>query len=392
VLLLGTLPLLAQNTTGSGMEVLNLAMILFSLWLGLLAVERPSEARLGAFVLAVVLLAQTRYESALYVFAVVLVLGGIWWREKKVFLPWAAVAAPLLMVPIPLLQRVLYARPPSWELPDNVDGRFGLVHVGNNLQHAWAYLTSFSSDQSNSPLLALLGFAGLAVIGWRLARRPARLCATPARWVAASFALVLLGNLALLMFYFWGELDDPMVSRLALPLYALLACCAAAGLGYWDARRPLTRWGIVAALVAVPLTYGRVTPLHLYSSRNLVSAEIRWEGAWVAERPPGARCILTNKSSLPWLLQQEASMLLEAAPVRARQLAFHLREGTFAEILVMQRLRATTPEGDLAVDAADRLPPSFHLELLAERRFGVTVDRISRLTAVDLPPPKPATP
>ena len=50
------LPLLAQNSSGAGMEVLNLAMILFSLWLGMLAAEQPSETRLGGFVLAVVLL------------------------------------------------------------------------------------------------------------------------------------------------------------------------------------------------------------------------------------------------------------------------------------------------------------------------------------------------
>ena len=217
VLLMGTLPLLAQNTSGSGMEVLNLAMILLSLWLGLLAVDQPSETSLGAFVLAVVLLAQSRYESALYVFPVIVVLAGIWWRGRRVILPWAAVAAPLLLVPIPLLQRVLYARPVTWELPQNVDSRFGLVHLENNLRHAAAFLTTFSSEKPNSPLLVLLGVAGLAGLVYLLVRRPARRSATPAQWVAGLFAVVVVANLGLLMFYFWGELDDPMVSRLALP-------------------------------------------------------------------------------------------------------------------------------------------------------------------------------
>jgi hypothetical protein len=388
VLLLGTLPLLAQNTSGSGMEVLNLAMILFSIWLGILAAERPSEARLGAFVLAVVLLAQTRYESALYVFAVMLVLVGIWWREKKVILPWSAVAAPLLLIPIPLLQLVLYAHPIMWDLPKNLDSRFGVTHLGNNLKHAVSFLANYSREKPNSPLLVGLGVAGVAGICWLVARRPARFFASPARWVTASFALVLLGNLGLLMFYFWGELDDPMVSRLALPLYALLACCAAAWLAFLDTKRPATRWGIAAALIAVPLTYGRLTPLNLYTSQNVLEAEIRWEKSWIAAREPGSRFIITNKSCLPWLLQHEASIFLPGAPARAAQFAFHLREGTFVEVLVTQRLRATTPRGDFAVDADDQLPAGFKLEPLAEKRFGATLDRISRLTAVTVPVPR----
>lgn len=391
VLLLGTLPLLAQNTSGSGMEVLNLGMILLSLWLGLLAVEQPDATRLGAFVLAVVLLAQSRYESALYVFPVIAVLAGIWWRGRRVILPWAIVVSPLLLVPIPLLQRVLYARPVTWELPQNLDSRFGLVHLGNNLRHAVAFLTTFSREKPNSPLLVLLGVAGIAGLVFLLVRRAARRPVTPALWVVALFALVVAANLSLLMFYFWGELDDPMVSRLALPFYTLLAGCAAAWLAVLDARRPATRWGIAAVLVAVPLTYGRATPLHLYTSQNVIEAELRWENAWVAGRAPGPRFIITNKSCLPWLLQHEASIFLPAARDRAAQLAFHLREGTFTEVLVMQRLRASTPQGDFIIDADDRLPEGFQLQLLTEKRFGATLDRISRLTAVN-PPSAPISP
>ena len=390
VVLFGTLPLLAQNSSGAGMEVLNLAMILLSLWLGMLAAEQPSETRLGAFVLAVVLLAQSRYESALYVAAAALVLAGAWWRGKKVVLPWAAVLAPLLLIPIPLLQLVLSANRVMWDLPQNLDSRFGLVHLRPNLEHAGIFLSSFSREQPNSPLLVFLGLAGMAGCVWLACRRPVRMFLTPDRWVVASFTLVVLGNFGLLMFYFWGELDDPLVSRLALPLFVLFAGSAAIWLGYLDRFRPATRWGIAATLVALPLTYGRATPLHLYSSQNLTAAEILWEKSWMAERPPGARLVITNKSSLPWLLRREPALLLYNAREHPAQLAFHLREGTFAEILVMQRLRPTTPQGDFALDPGDKMPDGFLLEPLAEKRFGTTLDRISRLTAVELPVPASA--
>ncbi|MBL9214682.1 MAG: glycosyltransferase family 39 protein [Opitutaceae bacterium] len=391
VLLFGTLPLLAQNTSGAGIEVLNLAMILLCVWLGMLAAERPTETALGAFVLAVVLLTQVRYESALYVVACALVFAGIWRRTGRLLLPWAAVVAPLLLIPIPLLQLVLSANRVMWDLPENLDSRFGLMHLGSNLEHAARFLSSFSREHPNSPLLVLLGVAGAAGCGWWALRHPDRLAAAPDRWAAASFTLVILGNFGLLMFYFWGELDDPMVSRLALPLYLLLAGCAAVGLGFLDRFRPATRWGIVAALAALPLSYGRATPLHLYSSQNLTAAELQWEQDWLAARGPGARLVITNKSSLPWMLRQEPALLISNIRDRQSQLAFHLHEGTFTEILVMQRLRATTPLGQFAVDPADRLPEVYELETLAEKRFGASLDRISRLRAVRVPAPeKPA--
>src|SRR5581483_8667631 len=61
-LLLGTLPLLGQNATGSGMELLNVVMILATLALGAHYLAAPDEPRLAAFLLSTVLLAQSRYE------------------------------------------------------------------------------------------------------------------------------------------------------------------------------------------------------------------------------------------------------------------------------------------------------------------------------------------
>jgi hypothetical protein len=390
VLLVGGLPLLAQNASGAGMELINLAMLLLCLWLGCVAAERPTEARMEAFVLAIVLLAQCRYESALYVVPGAMVILLLWWRERRLILPWGIVAAPLLLLPIPLLQLVLTANKALWELPENLESRFAPANVGPNLKHAADFLFSGARADANSPLLALLGCAGLAGCAWLALRRPRAAWRQPARWVTACFSLGIFGNLGLLMFYFWGALDDPMVARLALPLYVLLACAAAAWLAHLDRARPVLRWGIAAALAAIPVTYGRTTPLHLYSSENLVAAEVRWERAWVAARPAGDRLVLTNKSSLPWLLEHIPSLLFHHARERRDQIAFHLREGTFTEVLVTQRLRPTSPGGGFALDPEDRLPEEFQLEPLVEKRFGATLDRISRLRAIAPPSAAPA--
>lgn len=385
VVAFGTLPLMAQNSTGAGMEVLNLAMILGCAWLAMVAIERPDGPACGALVLGMALLAQTRYESALFVVALGLVLPVVWWRAGRVRLEAALIAFPLLLIPIPLTQAVLQANPIMWDLREGLESRFSPIHVRNNLEHAARFFFSWDAQQPNSLWLTLVGVLGAAAGVAAALARPARLFMRPERWVLAAFGAVIVGNLALLMFYFWGELDDPMVSRLSLPGYLLLALAAAAFLARLDRHGPATRVALLLSLAAVPLIYGRAVPKHTYTAHNLVAAELRWEMEWVRARGSADRIILTNKSSLPWLLDRTPALMLDHARERADEIRHQLGDSNFHEILVMQRLRPTSAQGDFAVQPEDRLPAEFRLETLAERRFGAGIDRISRLVAVDRP-------
>jgi hypothetical protein len=68
----------------------------------------------------------------------------------------------------------------------------------------------------------------------------------------------------------------------------------------------------------------------------------------------------------------------------ADRLHYQLGTSNFQEILVLQALRPMTPEGDHDIVPEDRLPASYHLETLVEKRFGTKIARISRLVSVDL--------
>ncbi len=113
----------------------------------------------------------------------------------------------------------------------------------------------------------------------------------------------------------------------------------------------------------------------------------------MATRPAGTRLIVSNKSTLPWLIEKTPSILLERSRVVADRLALQLDMPDFQEILVTQSLRPTTREGNFEIEPGDVLPEWFKTEPLAERRFGTKLARISRLVAVNLPPDfKPSTP
>ncbi|HVT72646.1 MAG TPA: glycosyltransferase family 39 protein [Lacunisphaera sp.] len=389
VLLLGSLPLLGQNATGSGMELLNFCMILVVAALAGAYLREPDETRLSALVLGTVLLAQSRYESAVYVAPAALVIFLGWWRRGRIVVSWTTVLAPLLFVPFALQNKVLNNTRWLWELKENQESRFSADYLPKNLAGARDFLFSTSQSYANSLTLTVLGLLALGWLGWHLVRR------RPALRTAAGepVALFLLGlgaiaNTVLVMFYYWSSFNDPMASRFCLPLYlvltfAVVAAGAACGRRWPVVPRALTGLALVAAVIAASHF-----ALPLYSHTGI--DEIEWERRFVAGRGPGTRLIITNKSTLPWLLLKTPSILVGRAGLVADRVQEQLEENTFTEILVMQSFRPSTPDGDHQLVPEDKLPKGFAIEPLAERRFGTKLTRISRLVSVTLPPAAPA--
>lgn len=384
VLLLGSLPLLGQNATGSGMELLNVLMILTVAGLGAAWLRRSDETRLTALVLGAVLLAQSRYESALYVLPVALLILVGWVRAGRIVLSWPAVAAPLLLLPIALQNKVLNNTKWMWELKADQESRFSVAYVEKNIRDAVGFLFNTTPSFANSLILSVLGVLALGWAGWALVRHLRRRGAwEPDRTALCVLGLGALANTVLVMFYYWSSFMDPMASRFALPLN-LVFVFAAVALGCALARRwaraPQLLLAVAGlAMVVATSRYG----LNLYSHTGI--DEIEWERRFVAARPPGDRLILTNKSTLPWLLQKTPSILIGRASLVADRVQFQLGAHTFREILVMQSFRPSTREGAHELLPDDILPKGFRTELLAERRFGTKITRISRLVSVDLP-------
>ncbi len=382
VLLLGSLPLLAQNATGSGMELLNVCMLLGVTALAAAWLRSPDETRLSALVLGAVLLAQTRYESALYAAAAAAVILLGWWRTRRIVLSWPAVLAPLLLVPYALQNKVLAHSPVLWELKDNQDTRFSTAYLADNLRGAGNFFFSTTPAFANSVLLSVLGFAGLLWVLWRLVRaRPALRFADPDHTALFCFGLCMAANTILILFYYWSKLDDPMAARFSLPFYLVLTFAAVLLCSQLDKKFrvfPILLTGLCLYTLGVSASQ---IGYHLYS--HLGTDELQWESRYVASRPPGNRIVITNKSTLPWLLEKTPSILISRARQVADRLQYQLREHTFSEILVIQSLRPTTVQGDHQLLAEDLLPPGFHLEQLGEKRFGTKLTRISRLVAID---------
>ena len=383
VALLGSLPVFALNATGSGMEMINLTMLLSSVMLGAKYLESPDGSHLSAFLLATVLLAQCRYESVLYVVpAAGLVLMG-WCRTRRITLSWTAVGVPLLLIPVALQNKVLSHSPALWEMRENQTSRFGVEYVASNFKAAVNFLFSFDQHQANSLILAVIRLAGLiwAAVGLAfLWKRRGSIGSLQLAWL--FFAAGVIANTVLLFFYFWSSFMDPMATRFSLPLYLLMVFVGVMFAHWLDSRVPAS--GVF--LLATGLCFlGFSVPkqsLHFYSRLGI--DEIEWERRYVASLPPAQRIILANNSTIVWLLDKTPSILLNRARLVADRLHYQLGASNFQEILVLQALRPMTPDGDHDIIPEDRLPRSYHLETLVEKRFGTKIARISRLVSVDL--------
>lgn len=386
VALLATLPLFGQNATGAGMEMHNLAMITVGMVCAVLYLDRPNADRLCLLVLAGALLAQCRYESALFVVPIGVVAALGWWRSGRIMLPWLVCLAPLLLVPYAWLDRFVQSKPILWQLREGETTRFALSYVANNLDGARRFFLSMAPEQPNSLWLTLTGVAAIGAVVFsmvRWLRRPAieRPAWTAAQWVVALFGLVIAGNLALLMFYYWSRLDEPIASRFSLPLYLTLALLVGWAAHMLDRRWPATRMVAVGLAVWTLVLGSRAYSHRFYTEHNQVMHELNWELDQISARR-GPVLLITSKATMPFLLKRIPALNTGIARTRTAELAWHQELGTFREILVTRVLRPTTAEGDLILDPDDALPESFQLEPITRKRFGGRWIELCRLVAI----------
>lgn len=388
--LLATLPTLGINATSAGMDLINLAM-LAGWWCAALGyVDRPTPARAALLVMVTALLSYCRYESVLYVGSAALIWTAASLRARRWLLTPVWALLPLALVLYAWHNTVLSHSPLMWELRPEQTNRFSFEYAPGNLAHAWRFFLATGWTLPNSPLLTVAGLAGGLILAVRRLRRRLTLPANEATALAAAGAGVL-GNLALLMCYYWGGLDDPLVARLSLPAHLLLALLAVAGwreLMSWR-RLSLVSWrwpglAIGAALLTLTVPSAAVDR---YTALNLMRRNFEWERRVAARFWPAPDLVITNRSPICWLVEGVPAVSMDRARLRENEVRWHLQHHTFHTVLIMQRVLTLGTGGGWMVDSTDDLPANWRLEEVAVKRFGFTLTRVSRLVAIDLPVP-----
>jgi len=379
------LPMIAQNACGGGFELLNLVMLSATYLTALVWLERRDGASLAAMCLSAVLLLQVRYESVLLALPVVPLVLWVWWQEKRVILDWRVIVAPLLLVSYALHYQVFKLAPDHWQMASKpgYDKPFSLSYVGENLLSAGRFYFGLPSAHPSSVLFSGLGIAAIVV--------STVLCFTWLRRLRTLSKLQIAGlcflvgmalHFLLMMAYFWGKFDDPVIRRLSLPSHvwfalALLVCLSAS--------RHVVRatWALAAVSVVFLVSVSMpAIARHLHSDIYTPSRDTQWRMEYVKANPERDYLVI-DKDSFIWVTQKVSATSVAAALQRKEALQFHMRCRSYSNILAYQHFAIDEKTGKQTVIPDDDLGVDFDLETIWERRLSeCKLVRLQRVVAV----------
>ncbi len=388
VLLLIGVPLVAQNACGGGFELLNMVMVLLTWWLGMRVADMPKDDdRMCAFVLSGVLLAQTRYESVVFLVPVAATVAYIWWRNRVVRLPWTLMAVPLLLLNVPLLYNAFKVNQAAWQLSGVAGAHhpFGLRFFYDNVGHAMNFFLSFDGSQPSSWLVGIAGVFGVGLFALVLYRRHREIFRDhPDEGVFAFFVLGLVLHAALMLCYFWGHWDDPIIRRLSLPTQLLLIL----SLVYvWPRLVTHRRRWLFAGAAAGGYLMTFAIPsmaMHRYTQENFAARTTDWLGRYIRTLDSRPVIAVDNNAGLQWFLYGKSNISPDVLAHRYAEFLYHFQRHSFAEYFVVQRVGVDQKTGQEFVSGDDDLGAGIHLQTIKERAFSpIYLVRLSRITAID---------
>ena len=384
VTLCAGLPLLAHNATGGGFELLNLVMIFATLLLGIRFVERRDSISLTAFVFSGLMLAQVRYESVIYLLPVAVTILWVWAREGRTLLTWPVILAPLLLVHYRLQLRIFDIRASAWEMfsKPGYTEQFSVKYIPENLGHALNFFFGSPGDQPNSLVLSVLGWLAVPFFALLVIKRLRSLeRESPVNVAVAIFSLGFLAQFILMMCYFWGKFDDPVIRRLSLPTNLGLVIAFVAVLPQLANAAVLRTLLGIAALGLVARSVPAMAA-HAYSQEYIPAREVAWRREFMKAQPRADYLMIDNDSTL-WVTHLVSSTPTVVAVKRREDIAYFMRNRAFSAVYVFQRYNIDAQNGEMTLRAGDDLGPAFVLEPVVERRLQVlTLSRISRVTEV----------
>jgi hypothetical protein len=313
-----------------------------------------------------------------------LVLWG-WWTERRPMLDWGTCLVPLLFLPVALHQKIFAARESSWELASRpgFDRPFSLGYAPENFSHWLNFFFDTTGEHSNSLVLSVLGFLALPFCLLLAAKVFLRLRSTTAVPATTAFFTVGFAAHSLLMLcYFWGRFDDPVIRRLSLPmnLWMVLAVVLVAA----ELFRSRWTWRVLLALTGVGLfSYSLPTMArHDYSLDYYVGREMEWRREFIAAHPEKDYLFIDNDAII-WITHLVSGTPIQQALNHKGIMIFNFRNHTFSAFYVFQRYDVDPATGRLVVQKDFDLGPDYQLETYWERRFTpLTISRISRVVAI----------
>lgn len=300
-------------------------------------VRAPSPARVAVLWMNLCLFAEVRYETALFIPLVVLLLfvfRSITWQMLR---PYALVYAltPAYLLPR-IWQSLLRGNVPEQD-PGTVT--FSADNFVNNVSEYFAPLLSPAEAHVHSVVLIVLGLMGcVGWLKWLFGRARARDWRAPGVSLGLAVAAWLLLQAVIVFTYVWGRAQYPSSARLVIAIDTFFAFAAAFSLTRWLERfRPFVSIALASAVLAMHVP---VAAEHRIMNRLTQSREnaVTWD---FFERLGEKRILIVTDRPNHFTIMNYGAMDFESAR-RDPYLFTALARRLFHDVYVIQQVRLST--------------------------------------------------
>ena len=276
LVLAASFPLIEQNSSGGGFELLNLSAILLCTIFSMKFWKNPDDASLSKLILCVGLASHVRYESSIIILPVAALYLAACIRARRLWLPLPVILIPLAYITLPLQYFAIRDQATYWQSGGlSGSGTFSMDYLAPNLRHAWNFLFSPNPGFAGSPIIAVIGLLGLMTIGAFSITRAKRFYRGHSdRVVAVAFAGCMLVHTFIILVFYFGQLDNSLVSRLGFPLFLLLIVCASLLLGHLHRFNKAGRYAALGLVLASGIYANNIYSKTYYTDKNGIHAQI----------------------------------------------------------------------------------------------------------------------
>jgi hypothetical protein len=367
MLALTTVPLFCEHVTGGGIDVINLCSIASVLLLGILHLEHPSVWSARALLGASVLLAYARYESMLFLALPLVVLVVVLHREHRFYLDGVTLLLWPAIVPLCGIHFLTFSKlADSFQLAEQgTSEAFSLAYIPQNITHGLVFFLNTEHLLTNSSVVFVIGFVAVLLLVVSALRRLRKLEITASDVGYWSFAAITLGGFTLLMAYSWGALDQPVASRLSLPLYLLFALSIAAAAKQISNHRG---YGLVVGFLCMGSIYWVSFPLAAkrYGLQMYPTAQVLALMDEFNSQQPDRHFAVLNTITNFWLTRDVFDVAPAALDGNPKFLLNMLESGSFRRVYLIQSLKRDDASGIFQMNKRDVLTLPVETELISE--------------------------
>lgn len=223
---LAAYPVFVLWVTSSGFEIVNLLLVLIAFCYLYKFLQTHDTLQLERLVVTLVLLSQTRYESAVFVVGMFVAVVFLYKAEYLENLSWRAVLWPVLFLPI-LCQRLLKVSKADYQVYNDNDV-FSVSAFFEHSVKAVNYFFEMESRYGTIALIAIMAIAGVVLGSVSAYKNRYELSVELKGIMLAAIVSYILLAIALFAYY-WGDLTASFTIRLGivfLPLVITLAVIA----------------------------------------------------------------------------------------------------------------------------------------------------------------------